>query len=463
MRPLRRPIPLSMKTESRLIRLVVFSAVAGGLPLVGAPGDLEWFYSTQGVIYSSPAIDEAGNVYVGSEDGDLYSLTAEGQLRWVYGDATDWIDSSPAVGPDGTVYVGSWDGDLYAVNGDTGALRWKYETEALVIASPAIGPDGTVYVVSFDGGLHALSPSGTLRWIHVTDGAIESSPAVDAEGTVYFGNEDGLVFAVDAQGVLKWQTDLSAYSGIVDGDPAIHSSPALSGLGELYIGTRQGIMASLDTATGDVQWTYPADDYIDSSPAVGPFGDVVFAARDGYLYRVSRDGSLDWEILIGDVFYASPAIDKRGRIYVASYLGGGVSAMLCVSPDGVVLWNFPFEGYNDSSPNLGENGMLYFGAHNFDLYALETDSGLNPYSPWPRFGSRRDQSGRLARVPLSTPSVLNLQWDAVVYDWVLAWPKDGSLLYQASSLAGPWTLATDQANPRAAAVSTAPVFYRVGE
>ena len=62
----------------------------------GDPGDFQWSYPTLGIVYSSPAIDGAGNLYVGSEDGNLYSLTSQGGFRWIFTQSTDWIDSSPA-------------------------------------------------------------------------------------------------------------------------------------------------------------------------------------------------------------------------------------------------------------------------------------------------------------------------------------------------------------------------------
>ena len=50
---------------------------------------------------------------MGSNDGKLYAITAEGALKWSY--ATQGaVRSSPALGADGTLYVGSDDGNLYA-------------------------------------------------------------------------------------------------------------------------------------------------------------------------------------------------------------------------------------------------------------------------------------------------------------------------------------------------------------
>lgn len=68
------------------------------------------------------------------------------------------MESSPAIDGDGTVYIGSSDGKLYAINAD-GALKWSFQTKDAIESSPAIGPDGTVYIGSNDNHLYAIGAS----------------------------------------------------------------------------------------------------------------------------------------------------------------------------------------------------------------------------------------------------------------------------------------------------------------
>ncbi|MEK7368108.1 MAG: PQQ-binding-like beta-propeller repeat protein, partial [Planctomycetota bacterium] len=109
-------------------------------------GVLKWRFSTAGNVTSSPAVDRDGTVYVGSEDGNLYAVTADGGKKWAFR-AKEGITSSPAIGSDGTIYVGSRDKRLYAVNND-GTLRWAYETVGKIFSSPALASDGTIYMGS---------------------------------------------------------------------------------------------------------------------------------------------------------------------------------------------------------------------------------------------------------------------------------------------------------------------------
>jgi len=65
-------------------------------------------------VWTSPAVDSAGNVYFGTVVGHVYGFGPDGrQLFDVNTGAT--VDSYPALGPDGTLYIGSANGRLYAL------------------------------------------------------------------------------------------------------------------------------------------------------------------------------------------------------------------------------------------------------------------------------------------------------------------------------------------------------------
>lgn len=89
--------------------------------------DINTYYSTTALglrVESSPSIDGAGNVFVGTTGGKIYCLNVdrpENPEVWVYPEGDDvlgGIISSPAIGGDvhRTIYVGSSDGSLYALD-----------------------------------------------------------------------------------------------------------------------------------------------------------------------------------------------------------------------------------------------------------------------------------------------------------------------------------------------------------
>jgi len=121
-------------------------------------GSLKWKYTANDAISSTPAIDmatDANAVYAGSEDGSLYSLNrTTGLLNWKYATG-DAITSSPAIDKNGNIYFGSLDKKIYSLS-KRGALQWTYTTQDEVHSSPAIGSNGLLYIGSNDGYLYAV-------------------------------------------------------------------------------------------------------------------------------------------------------------------------------------------------------------------------------------------------------------------------------------------------------------------
>jgi len=102
--------------------------------------------------------------------------------------------STPAV-HDGKVFIGSDDGNLYALTADTGAFVWSYLTGGQVWAAPAIA-DCKVFFGSLDHIFYCLDEaSGNLIWSYDTSvSRLIGSPAI-ADGIVFVGNENGKVYA----------------------------------------------------------------------------------------------------------------------------------------------------------------------------------------------------------------------------------------------------------------------------
>ncbi len=101
----------------------------------GGAGVGKWKFWMDGLLKSSPAIDENRTIYIGSTTPDsLIAIYPNGTEKWRF-KAKDWIQSSPAIVEDGTIYVGSDDGSVYFG-----------------------GTDG------YHGYLYALNPDGTEKW-----------------------------------------------------------------------------------------------------------------------------------------------------------------------------------------------------------------------------------------------------------------------------------------------------------
>ena len=111
-------------------------------------------------------------------ESTIYAVNPDGTRKWAFVTG-DWIGSSAAIDEAGNVFVGSYDKKLYALAPD-GSLRWSFTTADRILSSPALGSDSTIYVGSMDGMLYAVNPNGTQKWSFQTIGFVQSSPALPA-------------------------------------------------------------------------------------------------------------------------------------------------------------------------------------------------------------------------------------------------------------------------------------------
>ncbi|HET6175666.1 MAG TPA: PQQ-binding-like beta-propeller repeat protein [Candidatus Sulfotelmatobacter sp.] len=275
-------------------------------------GTQKWKFDAKSRVSSTPAVS-GGIVYFGAYDGNFYAVdAASGGLKWKFKtegekrfagkhlhgvqpivetmpDPFDCYLSSPVVW-NGAVYVGSGDGNIYSLNAATGALNWKFKTGDVVHASPAIA-DGTLFIGSWDSYFYALDAAtgkekrrfktGEDPDIHNQVG-IQSSAAV-VDGMVYFGCRDSHLYALDAgTGEKKWA--FSGNGSWVVGSPAVKD-------GRVYFPTSDtSLLVAADAKSGEVkQKTEFNHWYLYSSPAV--VGNMLYiGSTQGKLVAVDLGG-----------------------------------------------------------------------------------------------------------------------------------------------------------------------------
>ncbi len=349
---------------------VAVAAVAGagtwgGLRLLGSSGSdspRPWVFTTSAEVYSSPAV-EAGVVYIGSNDHDLYAIDAvSGAERWRY-PTDESVTSSPAV-DSGMVYVGCNDTYLHAVDAATGQRRWRFHTGAAMHSSPSV-VDGVVYIGCRDHKLYAVDAvTGLERWHFIGGDWFNSSPAV-VGGGVYIGCRDHNIYGLDVRtGKERWR---HATGSTVD------SSPTVSG-GMLWIGADDHSVYALSTRDGTPTWQFTAQDGVVSTPTV--VDSVLYVGSDdGNLYALDADtGRVRWRFLTGNGIRSSPTV-SGGLVYVGSR-DRYVYAVDIVT--GELRWKFAARGpIDDSSPTVTD-GLLYIGSLDHNVYALDAATGTGP-------------------------------------------------------------------------------------
>lgn len=223
----------------------------GYLVAFSSTGAQKWTYPVPGASYSSPVIAPDGTIYVGADNGKLYAITAAGATKWSSPFTADSeIYTTPALDAAGNIYVATTSGqNVYSIT-PSGTLRWKHHIGGACTSSPAISADGTtLYLAGYDHVLYALAiADGAQRWTYpLGDEVRASSPAIDADGVVYVGCYDGLLYAIKPDGSLDRTYPTGDW---------IRSSPAIAGH-RLYVGSNDRKLYAFDLGVGAASGPWP--------------------------------------------------------------------------------------------------------------------------------------------------------------------------------------------------------------
>ena len=390
------------------------------------------------------------------------------KLKWAFGFPGATSASSQPVVAGGRVYVGSWEGDFFSLDVQTGCIHWAIQAESGVRSAVAIGKakDGrlTLYFGDLAANMYALdAATGKQLWkVRVDDYAaarITGSPAL-YQGRLYVpvssreesrvGPENfaccgfrGSVVALDAaSGKQLWKTytidrkaqptqknrigtQLMGPSGV-----AVWVTPTVDAKrGVLYVGTgndysspatsMSDAMVALEMKSGKIRWFRqftPNDIWNgdcrqkDRDPAFCPDAEapdfdfsasatlvdlqggrqiLVVQNKSAIVYALDPDqqGKVIWQQRIGVGSAGAvwgPAIDPENHLYAAladGRLGGGIVALDV--RNGEKLWSTPATPCGDKKPCsqiqdaalTAISGVVFSGAIDGHLRAYSTKDG----------------------------------------------------------------------------------------
>lgn len=254
------------------------------------------------------------------------------------------------------------------------AGAWSYITNEEFNSSPALITNAQnrvthIVIGCSDGFVYCLDSLGNKKWTYPdtanwTGASFYSSPCIGPDGTVYIGDEEGRLHAINSTtGTAKWAPFVAS------GD--FNSSPAINATGDrIYIGCLNDTLYAINTADGSLAWAYGASAEISSSPAIASDGAIIFGDENdsGKIYILNPDGSERHIFPAVAPIFTSPAI-SGGKIYFAA----GDTLFYALDTNGVDYLTYILADEVRSSPSIGQNGVIYFGCDNDNLYALNPD------------------------------------------------------------------------------------------
>lgn len=364
----------------------------------------------------SPAIDNSGNVYVGTRAGLVQKFDGQtGSVLWSLDiGAGDGVRSSPALSNDeSTVYVGSNAENFVAINASSGTQIWSVEMDGDVDKSgPAIDPDGNIYVGTESGVLYGFNPSGDILWtFNGHDGDINSNPLYHDNKVITA--DDSVIYALNAaDGSLAWSyvmnfpgtTTRARFEGgfAIDQPGTMYATYQDFGFGELI---------ALNTSNGSEVWRteLPADARA-NSPLLSPDETIVYlGTEDGldqesvfYTAHNTSDGSLIYAVSnVADPtgeYKVSGALGSTGTIYVSAfddfyYLLDSESGDRMIQ----LRLTVPEDDLPSAVPGIGDDGTIYWGSRAQRFFALYFFGELEslPSTGWPVRGGDNKNRNRI--------------------------------------------------------------------
>jgi outer membrane protein assembly factor BamB len=158
------------------------------------------------------AIDDDGTLYVGTDNGTLFSInSADGSTKWTFDNnivSGDRFLGGVSIGPD-LVYVTSDTGFVHGVFKSNGVERWNVQFAAGMASTPAVGSDGRIFVLTSDNKLVSISNTGGRLWETGLVGSSAGAPVIVSDGSMYVGvnngtNANGVVYRINQNGGTIW-------------------------------------------------------------------------------------------------------------------------------------------------------------------------------------------------------------------------------------------------------------------
>jgi len=189
------------------------------------------------------------------------------------------------------------------------------------------------------------------------------TPSPTDDRYIYIGSQDMYLYCIYAgTGSKEW-----SFKTVGD----IESTVALNG-DLLYFGGTDQRLYALNAITGEKKWNFLTNNPILSSPAIGPNGIYIASWQGGTLFGVNMNGGKKWQVTptANARLYSSPVYDN-GIVYIGSE---DQNLYAYNSETGAKVWSASVGDTVVSSPAVS-NGTVYVGSFDKNLYAFDAATG----------------------------------------------------------------------------------------
>ncbi|MGA2385640.1 MAG: PQQ-binding-like beta-propeller repeat protein [Candidatus Bathyarchaeia archaeon] len=281
------------------------------------------------------------------------------------------------------------------------------------VASPVVA-NGIVYI---DSNAYNAD-TGKLLWANTS---VEFTPLI----------ENDIIYAV-TPGTFGIHAYNASTGATLTGSSSIFNATILAVGDGYFYGMNEGCLVDYNIASGNLIWKSANYSYVYDSPAVAD-GCLYFGTEDNFVALNASTGTQTWEFPSPTPVSFSPAVSS-GFVYVK------VNAVLYCFNDstGKPVWNYAVDApyLGSSSYPAVANGIVYIGAYDGNVYAINAYSGEKVWS-----SKIAEAGGGIDKGVQASP--------IVVGGMVLVCSTDGNL-YALNCSDGNtlWTFRLQSSNPR---------------
>ena len=198
----------------------------GTLYALDMDGNLRWEKEIGGAMWAQPV--SVGNMlYITSLDHNIYAFDlAHQEVAWSVS-VNGALPGAAALDEAGNLYVGSFGANVVSINSEKETINWKSPIAGWVWDAPVLDGE-TLYVGDLEGNFHAFNTSDGSEVFEAIkpNGPITGSPLVLDAFTV-IGTESGTAYAIDHEGAIVWQQSVGGqlYTAPVKGGDLVLLSP----------------------------------------------------------------------------------------------------------------------------------------------------------------------------------------------------------------------------------------------
>jgi sugar lactone lactonase YvrE len=275
-----------------------------------APKLTEVMKTDQPYIWST-AVDNSGNIYLGTgSDGKIFQVNTSGR-GWMFADLPELNVSAMAIGRGGEIFAAtSPDGKVYRIT-DAGKFEVYFDPKQKYIWSLAVLPDGALVVGTGENGriykVKASNAAPEASLLFDTSETHIISLAADKTGNIYAGTDPGglvLRFGPDGKPFALLDTSLREVHDIALGpDNSIYA---------LALGESAAAKPTESPTPVSTTETKPALPVLPAPPAKSHYE---LTSAKSAVYRILPDGS-------SDLIWASQSV--AGFSLYAHQTGNGV-------------------------------------------------------------------------------------------------------------------------------------------